>query len=127
MNRISSVAMLLFTCLPLVPTAQVNQNPVGGQAGSPGVAKEQKNIRVTGCLRLAGDTGKYHITGEDGRVYELKGKDLSQHLGGTITVTGRPTTVQNAKAEKTEASTKSEAGAESLIDLRVTSVKIVSS
>jgi len=47
-------------------------------------------VTVTGCLQKGDEPGEYAITGEDGKSYGLRGKnvDFSKHLGHKVAVTG---------------------------------------
>ena len=83
-------------------------------------------MSVTGCLKQGTDTGGYYIMGQDGKMYELMGKGLGAHVGHTVTVTGMQVTLPPAQEEKKEASEKKEAGASSVVDMKVSNVKMVS-
>ena len=83
-------------------------------------------MSITGCLKQGTDTGGFHIMGQDSKMYELMGKGLSAHVGHTVTVTGMQVTLPPAQEEKKEASEKKEAGASTVVDMKVSNLKMVS-
>jgi hypothetical protein len=89
-------------------------------------AGAKQPMSVTGCLKQGSDSGGYYITGQDGKMYELMGKGLGAHLNHTVTVTGMPVTLSHAQEEKKEATEKTEAGGSSVVDMKVSDVKMVS-
>ncbi len=110
---------VLFSLCPMLLSAQAS-------SGEMGEAKHEK-MSVTGCLQQGSDTGGYYIKGEDGKVYELSGKGLGEHVGHTVTVTGKQVKESKAKEKKMEKAEKEEGGGvESGGDLKVSSVKMVS-
>jgi len=82
---------------------------------------------VTGCLQKGDEPGEYSITGEDGKTYGLRSKDvnLSQHLGHKVTVMGT-LRAESAEKEKGEAEEHEKKEAAEAGDIRVTSLKMVS-
>ena len=103
--------LVLFTLFPLLATAQDDSG---------------KQVSVTGCIKQGSDANGYYLMGQDGKMYELMGKNVGEHLGHTVTVMGTTEKMSHAKEEKKEASEKSEAGGATYTDLKVTSLKMVS-
>ncbi len=103
--------LALFTLVPMLASAQ--------DAGS-------KTMSVTGCIKQGSDANGYYLMGQDGKMYELWGKNLGEHKGHTVTVTGMETKVSPAMEQKKEASEKSEAGSSPVMDLKVSTLKMVS-
>jgi hypothetical protein len=108
-------AIVFFGLSPMLLSAQMSAQSDSG-------AKQS----VTGCLKQGSDAGGYYIMGQDGKMYELMGKGLNAHLNHTVTVTGMPVTLSQAQEEKKEATEKTEAGSSSVVDLKVSDVKMVS-
>jgi len=85
-----------------------------------------KMMSVTGCLKEGTDTGGYYIKGDDGKTYELMGKNLGEHVGHTVKVSGH-TVKMTEKQEKTRAEMeKTESGGSEVADMRVSNLKMVS-
>ncbi|HEY1732014.1 MAG TPA: hypothetical protein VGG15_09700 [Terriglobales bacterium] len=103
--------LALFTLLPMLASAQ--------DAGS-------KTMTVTGCMKQGSDANGYYLMGQDGKMYELWGKNLGEHMGHTVTVTGTQTKLSSAMEQKKEATEKTEAGSAPVMDLKVSSLKMVS-
>ena len=106
--------LVLLSLLPVLMSAQDNMG--GGKEA----------MSVTGCLKQGSDTGGYYMMGQDGKMYELMGAGLAAHVNHTVTVTGKQVTLSHAQEEKKEASEKAEAGSSSYVDMKVSSVKMVS-
>ena len=104
--------LVLFTILPSLLSAQ-------DDSGS-------KSMSVTGCLKQGSDANGYYLMAQDGKMYELWGQNLAEHLGHTVTATGTQAKVSHAMEEKKEAAEKAEAGSASVIDMKVSSLKMVS-
>ena len=109
------VPAVLFGLFPILAAAQDNM----------GMSNKQ-TMSVTGCLKQGSDTGGYYIMGDDGKMYELMGKGLSAHLNHKVTVTGMQTPMSPAQEQKREATEKSEAGGATVVDMKVSSLKMVS-
>ena len=107
--------LMLLTLLPMVLSAQDNM----------GNSMNQK-VSVTGCLKQGSDTGGYYIMGDDGKMYELMGKNLGEHVNHKVTVTGMQEKMSSGQEGKRESTEKTEAGNATVVDLRVHSVKMVS-
>lgn len=108
--------LVFFILFPLLLSAQDNMGMGGGKQA----------MSVTGCVKQGTDTGGYYIMGNDNKMYELMGKGLSAHVGHTVTVTGMQVTLPPAQEQKKEATEKTEAGASSVVDMKVSAVKMVS-
>lgn len=117
MTNLKKLALLLapLALLTLLPVLATAQDDSGG-----------KQMSVTGCVKQGSDAHGYYIMGQDGKMYELWGKNVGEHMGHTVTVTGTQATVSSAMEQKKEAAEKSEAGGASVVDLKVTSLKMVS-
>ena len=116
----SSSKKLIFLLAPLVlftvftPLSSA-QDSLGG-----------KQMSVTGCLKPGSGASDYYLMGQDGKMYELWGKNLGQHLNHKVTVTGTPATVSHADEQKRQATEKAEAGSATYVDMKVTSLKMIS-
>lgn len=120
MSRLKKFSMylapvVLFGLFPIFAVAQDNMGMNNSQSMS-----------VTGCLKQGSDTGGYYLMGDNGKMYELMGKGLSAHVGHKVTVTGMQENLNHAQEQKREASEKSESSGAPVIDMRVSSVKMVS-
>ena len=109
--------LALFILLPVLLSAQDNMSNMGGK----------QSMSVTGCLKQGSDTGGYYLMSQDGKMYELMGKGLGEHVGHTITATGMQVTLPHSQEMKKESTEKTEAGSASVVDMKVSSVKMVSS
>jgi hypothetical protein len=107
--------VLLFGLFPVLAVAQDNMGMSNNQSMS-----------VTGCLKQGSDSGGYYLMGDDGKMYELFGKGLSAHVNHKVKVTGMPTTKSQAQEDKKMTSEKSEAGGATVVDMKVSSLKMVS-
>src|SRR5215471_12477193 len=106
--------LMLFGLLPALLSAQDNMsNPA-------------QSMSVTGCLKQGTDAHGFYMMGEDGKMYELWGKGLSAHVGHKITVTGSQATMPEGMEKKKEASEKQESGGATVVDMKVSDVKMVS-
>ncbi|MFZ1034323.1 MAG: DUF5818 domain-containing protein [Candidatus Acidiferrales bacterium] len=87
MQKLFTLLALLaaITFLPSRLAAQDTGN--SGQNAEP----SPSSTSVTGCLQAGTKAGSFMLTGDDGTVYHLRSKsvDLSEHVGHTVTVTGR--------------------------------------
>jgi hypothetical protein len=104
MQRFCILLALLaaVTFLPSRLQAQAAGN--SGQDNAPSA----NSTTVTGCLQAGKKTGHYMLTADDGTTYQLRSRDvnLGEHVGHTVTVTGK---VPQGKAagEKSPSSTSS--------------------
>ena len=120
MSRLKKLSLYLapvvvFGLFPILAAAQDNM----------GMSNKQ-TMSVTGCLKQGSDTGGYYIMGDDGKMYELMGKGLSAHVNHKVTVTGMPTTMSQTQEDKKMATEKSEASGSTVVDMKVSSLKMVS-
>jgi hypothetical protein len=85
-------------------------------------------ITVTGCLKKGNEEGGYYIAGKDGTMWELSSKtvNLSEHVDHTVSVSGHEMPRSQAEEAKTMESEKSESGGNKYADLKVASLKMVS-
>ena len=83
---------------------------------------------VTGCLQKGDEAGGFSLTGDDGKMWELRSRSvkLADHVGHKVTVTGTPSHHSKTHEEKMEKDEKKEASGKEYGDLRVTSLKMVS-
>ncbi|HUI82773.1 MAG TPA: hypothetical protein VL240_01035 [Candidatus Binatia bacterium] len=109
------VPVVFFSLFPVLLSAQDNM----------GMSNKQ-TMSVTGCLKQGSEAGGYYIMGEDGKMYELWGKGLSEHVNHKVTVTGTQSMMATGQESAREASEKQEAGSASYVDLRVHNVRMVS-
>jgi len=88
----------------------------------------QESVTATGCLRQGGEKGGYYVVSSDGKMYELMGKsgELAKHLNHTVSVTGTEAKLSESEESKRAASEKTEAGSNSIIDMHVGTLKMVS-
>jgi hypothetical protein len=107
------IPLVLFGAVPLVLSAQDNMS--NGQTMS-----------VTGCLKQGSDAGGYYVMGQDGKMYELWGKGLAAHVNHKVTVTGTSATLTPAQEQKKEMMEKKEAGSNTVVDMKVSNLKMVS-
>ena len=107
--------LVLLSFMTVLASAQDNM----------GMSNKQ-SMSVTGCLKQGSDTGGYYMMGEDGKMYELMGKGLSAHVNHKVTVTGMQETMSESHEQKKMSAEKSEAGTASVVDMKVSSLKMVS-
>ena len=86
----------------------------------------KQTMSATGCLKQGSDAHGFYMMGDDGKMYELWGKGLSAHVGHKITVTGSQATMPEGMEKKKEASEKQESGGATVVDMKVSDVKMVS-
>ena len=121
MSQVKKVSLFLaplvfLSLFPILLNAQDNMGMGGGKQA----------MSVTGCLKQGSDAGGYYLMAQDGKMYELMGPGLAAHVNHTITVTGQQVTLSHAQEQKKEASEKAEAGGSTYVDMKVSSVKMVS-
>jgi hypothetical protein len=103
--------LVLFTILPGLLSAQ---DDTSGK------------VSATGCVKSGHGGEGYYLMGQDGKMYELWGKGVGEHVNHTVTVTGTLAKLTPAQETKKESSEKSEAGTASYVDMKVSSLKMVS-
>jgi hypothetical protein len=121
MSQVKKVSLFLaplvfLSLFPILLNAQDNMGMGGGKQA----------MSVTGCLKQGSDAGGYYLMAQDGKMYELMGPGLAAHVNHTVTVTGQRVTLSHAQERKKEASEKAEAGGSTYVDMKVSSVKMVS-
>jgi uncharacterized protein DUF5818 len=84
----------LFTLLALLAAVTFLPSRLAAQdTGNAGQSNEPSanTTSATGCLQAGTRAGSFMLTSDDGTVYHLRSKsvDLSEHVGHTVTVTGR--------------------------------------
>ena len=108
--------LVLLTLLPVLLSAQDNM----------GMSGAKQTMSATGCLKQGSHPDGFYLMGQDGKMYELMGSGLAAHVNHTVTVTGHQITLSHAQEEKKEATEKAEAGDKPYVDMKVSSVKMVS-
>ena len=95
-------------------------------AGQQKSSTKNGNLTVTGCLQKGDEADEFALTGDDGKLYDLKSSSvkLAEHVGHKVTVSGKFKAEAYEKGEEKEAKErgKKEAG-----DITVSSLKMVSS
>ena len=107
-------SLLILGLMPALLSAQDNMSNSG------------QSMSATGCLKQGTDAHGFYMMGDDGKMYELWGKGLSDHVGHKITVTGSQATKPEGIEKKKEASEKQESGGATVVDLKVSDIKMVS-
>ena len=110
------VPLVFFSMFPILLSAQDNMGMGGGKQA----------MSATGCLKQGSHPNGFYLTGQDGKMYELTGSGLAAHVNHTVTVTGHQVTLSAAQEGKKEATEKAEAGGKPYVDMKVSSVKMVS-
>lgn len=118
------MSLLKKMCLFLAPLMFVSLLPMMLSAQD-NMGMNNQHVSVTGCLKQGSDTGGYYIM-DNGKMYELMGKGLSEHVDHKVTVTGVEEKLSSSQEAKRESDEKTEAGGATVMDLRVHSVKMVS-
>jgi hypothetical protein len=110
-------ACLAFTIFALMASAQQGEKKGGGKT-------------VTGCLQKGDEADEFSLTGDDGKMYDLRSSavKLSDHVGHKITVTGsfKPEGYKKDEDEAKENNEKKENGKKEAGDIRVAKLKMVS-
>jgi len=84
-------------------------------------------VTVTGCLKQGSEHQGYYLKANDGKIYELSGKeDFAHHVGHTVTIAGQETMMSKSEESKMAEHEKTEAEGMPYADLKVTSMKHVS-
>jgi len=124
MRKLTVVSFLAVLLMSLPALAQYTKS-------SDDQAKDDSTSKVvTGCLQKGDSADEFSITGEDGKIWELRSSTvkLADHVGHQVTVTGSPTRETKAEEskEKKEGQVENAAGKERMGELRVTDLKMVS-
>ena len=89
------------------PQQPPQQPPASAQPqADPADAKQAKTKSLTGCLQKGTEAGQFTLTLKDGTMWNLESTDatikLDDHVGHTVTVSGRAGMKAAAKAEPGE-------------------------
>ena len=95
-------------------------------AGAQKGGAKNANVTVTGCLQKGDEADEFSLTGDDGKLYDLKSSSvkLSEHVGHKVTVSGK---FKAEAYEKEEAKESKEGGKKEAGDIQVSTLKMVSS
>ena len=89
--------------------------------------KEGGSKTVTGCLQKGDEADEFSLTGDDGKLYDLRSSSvkLSEHVGHKVTVSGsfKP---EGGEKDEDEAKENKEGGKKEAGDINVTKLKMVS-
>jgi opacity protein-like surface antigen len=135
MRKSAFVCLALALLLSVIALAQDTVKPGDAKQGSTQVAAQEKRqpkpaspeTTVTGCLQKGDEQGEFAITGEDGKSWDLHSTavKLDEHIGHKVTVAGTITRESKAE-EKKEGEVEKASGKQEYGDLRVTSLKMIS-
>jgi hypothetical protein len=108
------ILTLFFAVCVLAFTVSAQKN--GNKSG---------NKTVTGCLQKGDEADEFSLTGEDGKLYELRSSSvkLAEHVGHKVTVSGK---FKAEGYEKDEAKENKESGKPEAGDIQVSNLKMVS-
>jgi hypothetical protein len=82
------LAGVLTVCTGLIPSIACAQSANGNVSNT--AANASTTETVTGCVAAGKKAGIYTLTGNDGTMYVLRGKDnFAEHVGHTVTVSGK--------------------------------------
>lgn len=89
-------------------------------------SKENGNVTVTGCLQKGDEADEFSLTGDNGKLYDLRSSSvkLADHVGHKVTVSGK---FKAEEYEKEEAKESKESGKKEAGDIQVSTLKMVSS
>ncbi len=113
-------------CLLMCPFALMAQQGTSDTSQAGASSKHSQTVIATGCLEKGQEAGGYYLKDENGKDWELTGKNLSSHVGHKITVTGHEMQGSKTHEAKVEPSETSEASGKQYADLRVSHVKMIS-
>src|SRR5215813_1083795 len=84
------------------------------------------NVTVTGCLQKGDEADEFSLTGDDGKLYDLRSSSvkLAEHVGHKVTVSGQFKAEAYEKGEEKEAK---EGGKKEAGDITVSTLKMVNS
>lgn len=91
-KMISMGALLLaFALIPTVLPAQTSQPDSQDSSGTMAAKPKAEMTTATGCVQAGKKAGTFKLMGDDGTTYMLRSKstNLSEHVGHTVTVSGR--------------------------------------
>ena len=95
-------------------------------AGAQKSGTKNGNVTVTGCLQEGDEADEFSLTGDDGKLYDLRSSSvkLAEHVGHKVTVSGLFKAEAYEKGEEKEAK---EGGKKEAGDITVSSLKMVTS
>src|SRR5580704_8226435 len=116
-----SLGLFLFSAAVLFAQDPMSEKKPDHKAMSSGVT-------VTGCLQKGDEPKGFMLTGEDGKIWELRGSEvnLSEHAGHRVTITGSSVKAADSTEKKVGESETKEANGKEHGDLKVSSLKMVS-
>ena len=84
-------------------------------------------MSVTGCVKQGSDANGYYLMSQDGKMYELWGKNFGEHMGHTVTVTGMQAQLDaSAWSRRKKPARNPKPAPPRYVDLKVSSLKMVS-
>ena len=95
-------------------------------AGAQKTGTKNGNVTVTGCLQKGDEADEFSLTGDDGKLYDLRSSSvkLAEHVGHKVTVSGKFKAEAYEKGEEKEAK---EGGKKEAGDIQVATLKMVNS
>jgi hypothetical protein len=89
--------------------------------------KSGGNVSVTGCLQKGDEADEFSLTGDDGKLYDLRSSSvkLAEHVGHKVTVSGK-FKAEGYEKDEDEAKENKESGKKEAGDIQVSSLKMVS-
>ncbi len=119
-------ALLASTVSLAQDAAKPETVPVAAPAQLTPTAAGQ-SLTVTGCLQKGAQPGETSITGADGKSYDLRSDTvkLAPHIGHQVTVTGTASPETKVE-EKKEGQVEKASSKETIANLNVTDVKMIS-
>ena len=114
-NLMSLILLFLFAISVLAIAAGAQKN-----------STNNGNRTVTGCLQKGDEADEFSLTGDDGKLYDLRSNSvkLADHVGHKVTVSGKFKAEADEKGEEKEAK---EGGKKEAGDITVSTLKMVSS
>jgi hypothetical protein len=90
--------------------------------------KKGSSKTVTGCLQKGDEADEFSLTGDDGKLYDLRSSavKLGDHVGHKVTVSGT-FAAEGSEKDEDEAKESKENGKKEAGDIQVTKLKMVSS
>jgi hypothetical protein len=131
MSRRSSVALRQASLVVLVLCSSLlfgQDNSQNSQANQSRTVRPPLLVNVTGCLKKGSEPGRYYLTDENGRTWELSSKkvDLATHVFHVVSLFGHPTPGPKPQEGKSEEGQKAESGGNLSFGLDVTELTMLS-
>jgi hypothetical protein len=97
-------------------------------AGAQKNSNKSGNVTVTGCLQKGDEADEFSLSGDDGKLYDLRSSSvkLADHVGHKVTVSGK-FKAETSEKDEDEANESKEGGKKEAGDIQVSSLKMVSS